>query len=376
VTGPPTTAVPSGRAEVRARSAPAATVVARGRQVVVTVAMACGPVALAVVVGLLIDATITVAVLLLLPAVTAAGLLGRAPGALAAMAGAAALSYWHIPPVRVFSLGKPDEALALVVFLAVAMVVATLVEAARSAERSAAAARLREAEAEARSAVQASRAAFFAAAGHNLRTPLAGIRAAAEALADVERPEDARELRTGIVTEVDRLGDLIGRILTLSRASAGADLLELRGDVDLPGLAADVVDRVARATAGDITWDVDVAAGPGLQLDGLAVEQVLQDLLENAARYAPAGTAVQVTGRLHAEGYRLAVADRGPGVPPDLREAVFEPFRSDRSGPGGGGLGLAIARALVVAHGGRLELVDDGRAGAAFAATFPVAGAA
>lgn len=197
------------------------------------------------------------------------------------------------------------------------------------------------------------RSALLAAVGHDLRTPLAGIKAAASGLRqeDVDwTTEERAELLATIEESADRLDDLVSNLLAMSRLQAGA--LSAR----LEPTALDEV--VARAVLGlphgavrvDVPDDLPLVAA-----DGGLLERVVANLLANAVRYSPAGFQVQVTGRLGADAVALSVVDHGPGVPQESLERMFVPFQrlGDRS-PGGVGLGLAIARGFTDAMGAAL----------------------
>jgi signal transduction histidine kinase len=108
-------------------------------------------------------------------------------------------------------------------------------------------------------------------------------------------------------------------------------------------------------------------------MDPVQIDQVLTNLLENALRYSPAGGDVQVAIAPWRDGVQIRITDRGPGVPPEERERVFEPFYRGASAarPGGSGLGLAIVRAVVLAHGGRIRIEGAPSGGAAVVVELP-----
>jgi two-component system sensor histidine kinase KdpD len=111
--------------------------------------------------------------------------------------------------------------------------------------------------------------------------------------------------------------------------------------------------------------------------DGVLIEQLFINLLENTAKYTPAGSPIEISARKDDKGLVIDVADRGPGIPPDLAQKIFEKFfRLPREREGGGaGLGLAICRAIVEAHGGRIWVDSREGGGAAFHFTVPIEGA-
>ena len=207
---------------------------------------------------------------------------------------------------------------------------------------------------------------FVADASHELRTPLAGIRAYAElALRSTESvPDEVSHALGRVESEAVRMGRLVDDLLLLARLDAGRPLED--DDVDLTRLVIEVTSD-ARVAGPDHRWSLDLPAEPlVVRGDGHRLHQVVANLLSNARTHTPAGTSVVV--RLAADGQAgkqvlLSVSDDGPGIPKELRSGVFERFvRADDSRSrdiGSTGLGLSIARAVIVAHGGSLTLVSD-----------------
>ncbi|MFG3258753.1 ATP-binding protein [Streptomyces sp. NPDC048172] len=208
---------------------------------------------------------------------------------------------------------------------------------------------------------------FVADASHELRTPLASIRGYAELTrrAHEETGPDTRHALTRIEAESARMSVLVEDLLLLARLDAGRPLERVRTDV-----TALVVDAVsdARAAAPGHRWRLDLPTAPvHAEVDPARLQQVLANLLANARTHTPEGTTV--TARLRddtsgpsvepSSGLAVDVEDDGPGIPPDVLPHVFERFaRGDASrsrAHGGTGLGLAIVRAVVSAHGGRVE---------------------
>jgi K+-sensing histidine kinase KdpD len=336
-------------------------------------------VALGTSIVLALDADVTTAVLVLLLAVIASSLAGRRPGLVASVLATLNLSYWFIPPERELSLGKHDEFVALVTFAVVSLVVSTLLVRARDAHAAELAQTTRAAEAEAAAAIDRNRAAFFAAAGHNLRTPLTTIRTAAETLTLLGDQRDTGQSRVTLAAmirdEVGRLERLIDKVLTLSRSRTG--VVPERSDVDLHGLAQSAISRLG-TTREQFAWKLDLRdphrAPP---MDAIMVEQILLNLLENSVRHAPTGSVITIEGNRQGDGYLLAVSDEGPGIPVAERDAVFDEFhstsRADRTNVG---LGLAIVRSLVLAHAGTVRCTDASPHGARFELWFPMPEAA
>ena len=205
------------------------------------------------------------------------------------------------------------------------------------------------------------KSALLDSVSHDLRTPLASIRAAAGSLMDPTvdwSPEDERATAASIDREADRLNRLVSNILDLSRIEAGG-LVAQHSPFPLEDLIPDVVERL-RPALGPRPIEIDIPAGlPPVDIDEVFIDQVLTNLLENTARYAGPGTAVRISARdLGADRVGLTIEDAGPGVPPDALPHLFEKFyRVPRTGEGarrGTGLGLAVVRGLVETMGGRI----------------------
>ncbi|MFC0505629.1 sensor histidine kinase [Micromonospora costi] len=220
---------------------------------------------------------------------------------------------------------------------------------------------------------------------HDLRTPLAGLRAMAEALEDrvVDDPATIAEYHQRIRIQTDQMTRLVDDLFELSRINAGALRLSLAavplGEVvsdALAGAAPLAAARRIRLVAAESGWPTVLASEPELA-------RVVGNLLLNAVRYTPDDGTVQVDGGRDRDDAWLAVADTCGGIPerdlPRLFDVAFrgEPARTPRSGGSGhgsGGLGLAIVRGLVEAHGGRVEVQNVG-GGCRFLVRLPAANA-
>lgn len=227
--------------------------------------------------------------------------------------------------------------------------------------------------AELRGEIDRLRESLVGAVSHELRTPLASIKVASSTLLDPALSLDAtdtRELHTLIDGQTDRLSRVVDGVLDMTRIRAGA--LEARTQ---PWAVADLVESLVEDLRPQFdSRPIEVVVGPGelvVSADRQLIEHVLANLLDNADRFGPPGTAVSVTAcATSASEVAISVLDRGPGVPLEEREAVFDTFVRFDTG-GRAGLGLAIAKAFVEAHGGRIA-VDGGPAGGArFVFTLP-----
>jgi two-component system, OmpR family, sensor histidine kinase KdpD len=215
------------------------------------------------------------------------------------------------------------------------------------------------------------RAALLSSVSHDLRTPLTSIKAAASSLLqkDVEwDEEEKRGFALAIEMEADRLNRLVGNLLDMTRIEEGA-LRPEKEEYSLVALTHDVLGRLDPLLHGR---DVHTHLPPDdllvVNLDYLEIDQVLTNLIENAVRYTPAGSPIDVSAQREGEQVKISVADRGPGIPPTDVERVFDKFYRVQQGkhaaryPMGTGLGLAVCKGLVEAHGGRIwaELREGG----------------
>ena len=204
-------------------------------------------------------------------------------------------------------------------------------------------------------AVDQLRTALLAGVGHDLRTPLAGIKAAVTSLRaeDVQWTEaDRKELLDAVESSADRLAGLVSNLLGASRLDAGALSVALT--------AVDVEEIVGRGVQGLAEGErvvVDVPERLPLVLADLGLaERVVANLVDNALRHSGRGTNVLVTAAERAEHVVLSVVDTGPGVPASRRAALFAPYQRLGDGsPGGLGLGLSVAQGFTTAMGGTLE---------------------
>jgi signal transduction histidine kinase len=222
--------------------------------------------------------------------------------------------------------------------------------------------------------VDAQRRELLANVGHELRTPVAALRAQLENLADGVRPADPPALAE-VLNQVERLGDLLADLLDLARAEGGAVPLERR-PVPVRALVDEVVEQVQAIRPGR---SIDVRVDPPeliADADPHRLGQVLTNLVDNATRHVDSGGRVEILAYARVGGgLVLQVTDDGPGIPRERWETVFERFRgggtgeiavlpdqaaragADKSRDGGTGLGLAIARWAVVLHGGTIAVV-------------------
>lgn len=220
------------------------------------------------------------------------------------------------------------------------------------------------------------KSALLAAVSHDLRTPLASIKAAATSLLDDSIAWDAetrQDLLTAIDEETDRLTLMVSNLLDLSRIEGGA-LRPQKDWYDVDELIGDVQRRLAaRTTTHPVMVEIEPELPP-LRFDYVQIAQVLVNLIENAVKYTPAGTPILVSARQVPGAIELSVHDEGPGIPLEYQFRLFEKFcRANASSAApGSGIGLAISKGLVEAHGGTISVESPPRAGTTFRFTLPL----
>jgi len=221
------------------------------------------------------------------------------------------------------------------------------------------------------------RNSLLSSVSHDLRTPLAVVTGAAATLLDKSAPQDPgerRELLETIHDEGQRLNRLVRNLLEMTRLDAGALRVnkELQPIEEVIGAALNRTEDRLRGREVRTRVPSDL---PLVPLDAVLIEQVLINLLENATKYTPAATPIDVAA-VGRDGFiEVEVADRGPGVPPEEAERIFEKFYRAREGTGGVGLGLTICRGIVSAHGGRIWVQSRPEGGASFRFVLPLDGA-
>ena len=216
---------------------------------------------------------------------------------------------------------------------------------------------------------------LVAAVAHDLRAPLASIKASSSTLSDAELdigPDSRQHLAALIDVQADRLADLVQNLLDMSRIQAGV----LRPRCTVTALSKLVSAVAADPPPGWHGHDVQVELPdelPPIDADLVLMSRVLANLVDNAVRHSPAGAPVLIRAATTASGViELSVADRGPGVDASRRDEIFGLF-ARRDDDAGAGLGLTIAKTFVEAHGQRIWVEDAVGGGARFCFTLPVA---
>jgi two-component system sensor histidine kinase KdpD len=219
------------------------------------------------------------------------------------------------------------------------------------------------------------RSSLLSSVSHDLKTPLAAIAGASNSLLEVATLDDdtRRNLLETVAEESTRLNRLLENILQMSKLDAGAATPNKQWHV-LEEIVGSALHRTQRELANHVVHLQLPAELPLVLVDGLLIEQVFVNLLENAARYTPAGTQVTISAAVDGKTVRIAIADNGPGLPANAEERIFDKFfRASPTVDGGrgSGLGLAICRAIVRAHGGGITAGNRPGGGAEFVIRLP-----
>lgn len=342
-----------------------------------------------------INAT-TVALALLLIVLFVAMLWGARPAVAASLLGVFCFNFFFLPPFGTLIVEASDNWVALIAFLITAVTVGQLSANAKrhTEEANAALTEIERLYEELRSAFERAshaealkqseklKSALLDAVTHDIRTPLTSIKASVSTLLDEftatrhdEQPvtldrETRREMLEVIDEECDRLNRFVESLVELARIEAGEMHLRRRlGAVDEIVIGA--LNRAESLTRGHLVQTQIEVEIPVVRVDPRAVSEVLFTLVDNAAKYSPAGTTVLVSAKRSTEdSIQIAVEDQGKPIPYELRERVFDKFfRATRDGdtsdsfqPRGTGMGLAIAKGIVEAHGGSIW-IEDGQSG-------------
>ncbi len=350
----------------------------------------------------------TVALALLLVVLFVAVGWGSRPAVLASLLGVVCFNFFYLPPVGRLTIEDPDNWIALSAFLVTAVTAGQLWARAKRQAENAEAGRVeierlytelqeafeRASQAKALEQSERLKSALLDAVTHDLRTPLTSIKASVTTLLDDPRPqvngeetgaldaEGRREMLEVIDEETDRLNRFIEGLMELARIEAGEMHLRRRwGSVE--EIVTTALERAAPLTRNHqihVRLDSNL---PTVRVDDRAVAEVVYTLVDNAAKYSPRGTNIFVEAKsTDGQTVELSVEDEGPGIPAELRERVFDKFfRAMRDGdssthqPSGSGMGLAIAKGIVEAHGGSIWIEEPpANHGSRVRVTLPIGG--
>ena len=308
------------------------------------------------------------AMIYLLGVVFTATRFSRGPSVVCALVGVIAFDFFFVPPVFTLRFGDTQYLLTALVLLVVGLVISSLafnlrlqVNAATQAALAAQEERLRN--------------SLLASISHDLRTPLAVIVGSASHLLDSDEQlsqQERQRLLRGLYDEAHHVSHVVSDLLDMTRLEAGAVKLDKQW---YP--VEELVGAALQRTKGQLAHhEVQIrlsAQLPLIHVDGVLLEKLLINLLENASKYTPPGSTIVITAERHDSQIRIEVADSGPGVPEHTAERLFEKFyRGEQEGVISGiGLGLTICRAITQAHGGTISVRNRVEGGAAFTVLFP-----
>lgn len=292
---------------------------------------------------------------------------GRGPALLASTLSVALFDFCFVPPYYTFRVADTRFIFTFAVMFIVGLVISRLShEVKRQADRAL------------RAEKEALRSALLSSISHDLRTPLCAIVGSASVLLDEEHPlprEEQRGLLTMIHDEADHLNRLVRNLLDMSRLQSGGLLVKKEWMTleEVIGSALERLDRLLARHPVQVNLPSNL---PLVAIDGTLIEQVFYNLLENASKHTPPGTSISISAAIVDATLTVEVADSGPGLPKDSEERVFERFfRGARARQDSGvGLGLAICRGLIHAHGGTIRAANRSEGGAVFRFTLPLDG--
>ena len=309
-------------------------------------------IALFTALGLIVFPYVTIAdvTMLYLVAIAIAALFGRGPSLVASSVAVLALDFCFIPPRFTLSVEHPSHIFTFAVMFAAGLVITTLRQFAVRAH------------------TEELRSSLLSSVSHDLRTPLAVITGAATTLrddADRLTPEAKAELLSSIVDDAQRLERVLGNLLQLTRVEAG--LVPNREMIPVEELVGAALTRLEDAIGSDCI-ELDVQPDLVVPVDAVLFEQVLINLIDNAVKHG--APPIEIRALRAGSGIAIEVRDRGPGVPERVASRLFEKFVRASTAPGAG-LGLAVTRAIVTAHGGTIRFDHPVDGGARFRLEVP-----
>ncbi len=293
----------------------------------------------------------------------------RAAAVLTSILAVAAFDLVFVKPFYSLAVADPQYLVTFAVMLLTALVISELTHRVR-AQSEAARAAWERAEAE------FLRNTLLSGVSHELRTPLSGITGAASALieaGDQLSAESRTQMLDTIASEAERMERLIKNLLDMTWLEAGGLKLN-REWQPLQEVVGSALHRMTRRLAGRAVTTNVPSDLPLVQIDAVLIEQLLINLLDNAMQYTPAESAIEIAARQNGAAIEVEVADHGPGIPAGTEDRVFQKFfrAGQKANQRGMGLGLAICRGIVEAHGGTIRASNRPAGGASFQFNLPL----
>jgi two-component system, OmpR family, sensor histidine kinase KdpD len=311
----------------------------------------------------------SISLIFLLGVLLAGMVLNRGPVLLVAALSALSWNFLFIPPLFTLHIAKIEDALTFATYFIIAITVGGLTAQLKAREHLAAQVQVAQES-------ERLRKTLLDCVSHELKTPLAAIAAASQELsrltANIQDAQILKELAGEIRDGSHRLNRVVNNLLDMNRLESGV-IRPKREWCDVRELLQSAVDTERESINGrDIRLDVPEEI-PLALLDHTLIEQAVAKLVANAGSHTPPNLPIEIDAEYTNEGLLISVSDRGPGVPPEAIDRLFEKFyRCDNRKTGGLGLGLSIARGLIEAHGGRLTAENRDGGGARFVIRLPV----
>ena len=310
-----------------------------------------------------------ISLIFLLGVLLAGMVLSRGPVLLVAALSALSWNFLFIPPLFTLHIAKIEDALTFAAYFIIAITVGGLTAQLKAREHLAAQVQVAQES-------ERLRKTLLDCVSHELKTPLAAIAAASQELsrltANVQDSQILKELADEIRDGSHRLNRVVNNLLDMNRLESGV-IRPKREWCDVRELLQSAVDTEHESINGrDIRLDVPDEI-PLALVDHALIEQAVAKLLANAGSHTPPNLPIEIDAEYTNENLLISVSDRGPGIPPEATERLFEKFyRGDNRKTGGLGLGLSIARGLIEAHGGTLTVENRDGGGARFVIRLPV----
>ena len=295
---------------------------------------------------------------------------GRAASVLASLLSVGAYDFFFVPPYYTFAVSESRHLITFAMMFIVGLLTSDLVSRVRRHAQQAESATIRARTEEMRSSI-------LSAVSHDLRTPLAAITGAATTLRDQSGdldPTQRSELISTVCEEAERMERMVRNLLDVTRIEApGVEVHREWVPVEeLTGAALTRLEKLLEGRPVTTNLEPDL---PLVPVDPVLIEQVLVNLFENAAKHTPPKCGIDVSARKVPDGVEIVVADRGPGFAPGDEGHLFEKFyRGSKPRAPGAGLGLAIVRGVIEAHGGHVEAHNREGGGAEFRMVLPIVG--